>query len=484
MNGTASWRRIRERRQPVRDILPPASTRPPRLGESQAGRPGEAGPTTKPAGVLTPARAPLAPAGVRAQVRETPEELARRGGEPVEGISIRTWEPEALRRARTRRRVLIGGLAGILLLGFIGPLATFPSITVSIQPKIEELPIAPIELEATPAISAPDVPTGRIPAARLTIESEAAQDYRATGERYVEERARGVITISNAFSSSPQTLVANTRFRAPGGEIFRLTNAITIPGAEIEQGRIVPRSITAEVVADRPGEAYNIGPGEFRIPGFFGSPKYDGFTARSAEPFRGGFRGEATVITAQDLEGAQQELTKRLVEKLGRELTAKVPADQDFIMLNGSRQVRVTGISAPKAGERAQQFRVDVRGFGSMIIFRKTHLAEFLRASSLREDSGARPTLEQPKLSFSNVRLDAEGDRLSFSVRGALRYFRRISETDLERIFSVSTPRKIESHLREREEVRAFRIKKFPAWLWFVPKRSGGVKVMVEEPRG
>ncbi len=76
--------------------------------------------------------------------------------------------------------------------------------------------------------------------------------------------------------------MVRTRFLALDGKIFRLTKGITVPGAKIVEGKIIPSSIEAAVIADQPGEAYNIGPvSRFSIPGLKGTPKYEAFYAES-----------------------------------------------------------------------------------------------------------------------------------------------------------------------------------------------------------
>ena len=65
----------------------------------------------------------------------------------------------------------------------------------------------------------------------------------------MSQKAQGTLTIYNAYSSAPQTLVATTRFVTPDGKIFRLTNEVTVPGAKITNGQIVPSSINAPIAA-------------------------------------------------------------------------------------------------------------------------------------------------------------------------------------------------------------------------------------------
>ena len=89
---------------------------------------------------------------------------------------------------------------------------------------------------------------------------------------------------------------------------------------EIEEGEIVPSSIDVEVVADEPGKEYNIGPTTFSIPGFKGSPKYEGFYGKSTKPMTGGLIHQGKVVSEEDVARAETELKEALLEEAQEEL--------------------------------------------------------------------------------------------------------------------------------------------------------------------
>ena len=101
-------------------------------------------------------------------------------------------------------------------------------------------------------------------------------------------KAFGTITVFNGYSSEPQLLIASTRFLSSNERIFRTTKNIDIPGAQLNDDEIIPSSISVEIVADYLGAEYNIGPSDFTIPGFKGSPKYQGFYGKSSTAMSGG----------------------------------------------------------------------------------------------------------------------------------------------------------------------------------------------------
>lgn len=403
-------------------------------------------------------------------------------GEPQ--LAVRMWEPERAGRARKWRKAVALGVLLIVAAGALIPTAAFPTFSVTMYPKVETVETKGISLTASTAATVPDPATRRIPALAIEVEQAIGEEFSASGTRHVEERARGNVLISNSFSSSPQALVTNTRLQDPTGKIFRLARGVVVPGAKVENGRIVPTSIAADIVADAAGEAYNIGPTAFSIPGFRGTPKYQGFSARSERPFTGGFSGEARVVEPTDLAAASETLTRRIVEEIGNALQAKVPPEGDFLAPEGAREIAVVKIDQPRAGERMERFTVSVSARGRTTVLRRDDIMGVLAATLLPAEANLplKAASGQSDLVFGGAVRGPSAGELRFSASGSLAYWRETNLSDLERALRASTPRKAEAYLRSREEIESFRIKRFPRWLWFIPKRAQGLRLEIEAP--
>jgi hypothetical protein len=102
-----------------------------------------------------------------------------------------------------------------------------------------------------------------IPFEIVRITRDDGRVVAASEETDVQKKASGRIVIYNNHNSSPQRLVKNTRFETPEGLIYRINESVTVPGAKIEGGEKVPGSVEAEVMADIPGQKYNIGLTDF-----------------------------------------------------------------------------------------------------------------------------------------------------------------------------------------------------------------------------
>ncbi|OHA08772.1 MAG: hypothetical protein A3A44_01880 [Candidatus Sungbacteria bacterium RIFCSPLOWO2_01_FULL_60_25] len=475
--------KTRGRRRIVRDIIKPGETReqPSSPMNEKPGAP--FAPPLPPDEIVSPT-ASSAPREVTPARRAEPEipTVELDGFTPVEP-TIRTWEPSAHRRARLIRRAILGGVALLLGVGFSVPTFVFPTFAVAVIPKIQSAPLVPREFSADIEATAVDIGAKRVPALLITREQTSTQEYEASGKKFIKERARGSVAIANAYSSSPQVLVANTRLQDSGGRIFRLVKAVTVPGATVADGKTVPSSVDAEVVADEVGERYNIGPAEFRIPGFRGTPKYDGFTAKSKAPMSGGYEGEARIVSADDLKRASEDLTAKVVSGLEAELDEKIPVGDDFIVPAGARQVAVTAIDAPQADEHRDRFTVRVTATGRLFALRQSQITDILRATALPDappGTTAVITPTQSALVLGSARANAAGKQLGFSVSGSVSYYFRSDTAEVEKIFRESSPDDAIQALLARPEVDSVRIKRFPRWLWFVPSRPGGLAITIE----
>ncbi|MBI2588084.1 hypothetical protein HYW30_02170, partial [Candidatus Azambacteria bacterium] len=158
--------------------------------------------------------------------------------EELEEREVEERPPMIFPEIRPRRRVskmpvfLVGGvlllLAGVAIFGS----GVFASASVTVTVRRDEIPF---EVELTVDAKAPtlNVEKSILPGEILSLEKEFRTEITASGKKQVSERARGTILVSNAFSSSPQTLVENTRFLSKEGKLFRLVKTTVIPGAGV-----------------------------------------------------------------------------------------------------------------------------------------------------------------------------------------------------------------------------------------------------------
>lgn len=154
------------------------------------------------------------------------------------------------------------------------------------------------------------------------------------GTKEVSEKAKGTVVVYNEYSTAPQKLIVNTRLESPDGKIYRMNNAVTVPGYTKSGTKIIPGSIKVSVTADQPGEAYNIGLVDFTIPGFKGSPQYEKFYGRSETAMTGGATGTLYAASRESYEQASASLELALKDKLASQVRAQIP--KGYVLLDGA----------------------------------------------------------------------------------------------------------------------------------------------------
>jgi len=303
----------------------------------------------------------------------------------------------------------------------------------------------------------------------------------STNVEAFSRRASGTIVVYNNYSSEPQVLVKNTRFQTPKGLIFRAVNRVVVPGKKADK----PGSVDVEVTADEPGEKYNVGKSDFKIPGFSGTPKYDKFYARSRDDASGDIKGGAAGQGKIVGKGEAEALTKMLEEKVRSSLASKLSSEvrDPYIIFPETIEVAITArLTDPPVGAPGEKFFGEVRGEAKVLAVDRAAYQAAL-ATILFEDkslissfalpAAARPSCEKPKLDYSKNSISCvvqgkvvfEGvvpvDQLRDKVLGA----RKVA--DLETIFKLYPGiKKVEQTFR-------------PSFLQRIPSRGGQLIIQV-----
>ncbi len=230
---------------------------------------------------------------------------------------------------------------------------------------------------------------GPVPSSLISEKKNAQMVFPALGKKVVNQKAAGTITVYNAYSSEPQQLVTNTRFETPAGLIVRLTRTITIPGAKISNGTITPSSIQADVIADKPGPAYNLSAPKLTIPGFKSSAKFAGFYGGVATALTGGFTGETAYPTDDDVKAAKAKISDVLEKSLMGQLAAK---SSDYKVVPGSTQFSVTKTTVTPQVNGKGEFSLLAEAELKAIAFRESDLIGFFAVQmkdELKDDAYA-----------------------------------------------------------------------------------------------
>ena len=328
------------------------------------------------------------------------EQIFKKHGNKNRGFKLGIWSA-------------VGGAVLVLL---IAAAFVFAGATVTVEPRQK---IVSVDIEA---VAKNFTPIGNIGVDELTYETIAVGASKtiylqATGESKVEKKASGNIVIYNNYSSSPQRLIKNTRFETPTGLIYRIEKSVVVPGSRIENGKTIPGSLETTVFADLPGADYNIGLTDFTVPGFKGTPRYEGFYARSKTPMTGGFVGKVPTAPEDKMNEAYASVEAELKQESAQKINSQKP--DTFVWYPSAllfESVKQTPISA--AGSMVA---LTVNATSTAVVFSKSVLSRYLAAHSM-SDYNQEPILVDNlgDLIFT-PRFDAQtsvGDSLPLSLKG------------------------------------------------------------------
>jgi len=224
-----------------------------------------------------------------------------------------------------------------------------------------------------------------LPGRLIKINKIVTKEFDSTGKINGGAKAKGKLTIYNAFNTSSQILVQNTRFESADGLIFKLDSRITVPGASLKNGEIVPSSIVANVTAAENGAGYNISAGRFTIPGFKGTDRFTGFYADSKEKFSGGTDGQSTVVSSIDLKNAEKAAFDILNTQLDTELKNQIKPEEKTFQDSIIVKVIKVDFGGVKAGDSKLKFTANITGEIKTIAFLKNDYTTLIKTNAEKE---------------------------------------------------------------------------------------------------
>ncbi|HOW13117.1 MAG TPA: hypothetical protein PK121_02280 [Candidatus Pacearchaeota archaeon] len=352
----------------------------------------------------------------------------------------------------------------------------FEKTRIEISPKTEILSLKDtivIDKNASQA----DFLTRVIPGKVFTDERSASSNFPATGKVQKEEKAKGIIRVYNNYSTSPQTLVATTRFVSADGKLFRSIKQVTIPGATYEGNKLVPGFLDIEVQAAEPGEDYNIGPSTFSIPGFAGTDKYTAFYGKSFQPMKGGLKGEVLKVSEEDINNAKETLLKKLKEESINYLKNNI--SQDYILLDETvKEEVIKESSSVEVNKEANSFDFELTIKTEGLAFKKSDLDNFVKniiSLNLLEGKKIQEETISKKFSLKS----RENDRVMLDLEIKARVYPDFDVNEVKKALAGKSLYEINNLISEDSMFSKIEIKSIPFWRETIPNDINKIEIDV-----
>jgi len=235
--------------------------------------------------------------------------------------------------------VLVLGLAGFLVWAIIYAPSAKIIVTTSTSPAPVSATLKLGTIEET------DVAKGIIRTISKQIKKDVSVSFDATGTKDLGNKATGTVSVTNCDSSSPITLAAGTIFVANSGERFINNNQAIIPGFSgsakaCQDTGVGAGTVDIGVTASSAGTSYNIPAKSFSIVGI------KGYVYSSGSAMTGGTSKPSTVVTASDIQKANQLLIDLSSEDVKQQLIKQFTTDE-IVIADSFTVTRAEAVSVP-----------------------------------------------------------------------------------------------------------------------------------------
>jgi len=377
--------------------------------------------------------------------------------------------------SRVPRKVIIGGaiVLGVILVSVYIVSAFFNRADIEID--FQKQPwSAQGNFVADKAASSINTATNVIPAQVFSNDKNITQTFPASSFATVSEKAHGTIIIYNNFSAASQDLVATTRFVTPDGKVFRITNNVTVPGAQVVSGKTIASSIQVPIVADAPGPDYNIGPvAHLSIPGFQGSPRYTGFYGVITASTTGGFTGRKASPSAADIADAKAKTTAALQASLQGGFAGTYP--NNFKLLDGATSIQMTKLVVNTSTDQNGNFSVFGEATLSAVGFDEAAFKTYLLSLAQKQEDGA--VFNALALNYSNVKANFPKGQVSFTLSAQATLEPSFSADDFRASIAGKSITIARSSIAALPGLADGKISVWPFWLWSIPSNTDKIHV-------
>ncbi len=410
---------------------------------------------------------------IQPEISEVEESEDLGGEERIFAEDLFTPKPK-----KKKKVFILAGVICFIVLGIVLS-STLSKAEIVIKPRTETIEFQ-TELNVDKNVAFVELDNNRIPGQVFQVEKEEQREFPATQEKELKEKAKGIITIYNQYSSASQTLVKSTRFVSEKELIFRTTKTIVIPGAEVEEGQIIASSIDIEVEGAEPGDKFNIGPSSFTIPGFKGTAKYTGFYGESTQSMAGGVVGKVKVVSEEDIQGATDILAVELKKEAKKELEKKIPSDLKILEGTILEEI-VESSSSVEANLPAERFTVKVRVAVKVLGFNENDAISLIN-DNLKEKVSENKSLIPDTIEFSytivDINLEKGIAKLACDVKEGVAW--NVNVEKIRLALAGKNEIEVRQYLTSQPEIESARVIFWPFWVKKIPSKEDKIKITLD----
>ncbi|MCX6788509.1 MAG: hypothetical protein NTZ36_01340 [Candidatus Jorgensenbacteria bacterium] len=301
--------------------------------------------------------------------------------------------------------------------------------------------------------------------------------FPASGTESFETKATGKLLVYNTYSVSPQPLLKLTRFESPDGKIFRLDNAVTIPGAKSVNGKLTPSKVEVSVTADKAGDEYNKEPAtHWTIPGFKGTARFTGIYADSQAVMSGGATGLRPKLSDDDRTKAEKQVSDALQSSLGMKILAM--ADK-FKTFSSSTYFAITKKEEHVDKNDPNKFELFMEGDMKQIAFDEGTLKDAVvnRARSVETE---KDNVDSVDVKYGEPKFDFDNGTITIQVKSSVVFSPNINIESVMNNIKGSSKSSAEMMILGLPRLESAKISFWPFWVNSVPPDVSRIDISIK----
>jgi len=382
-----------------------------------------------------------------------------------------TEQQSELPQLSPRKKIILGVAAFVFITGIL-LYFKLPRLNLEIWPQTDLLNLnEKIIIDKT--VDKIDLENKIIPAEIIEEEKELWQEFSSTGSATKEGKAEGIIRLYNKYNPpTPISLKATTRFLSDSGKYFRAPDKIYIPVAQIKNGKVVPSSVDVKVEAIEAGDEYNIDPAKFSVPGLVGTPYYYSIYGESLASMKGGFAEDLRQVTQLDLQEAENNTTKKLLNDIESSLRNKISSE--YILLDNAISKEVTEATPlVKAGATVEKFKFEAKAKARALVFKKSELENFIKEFIRSRIGDSKKIFEESlKINYTPERVDLSEGNIVLDTTFSIKVYPAIDNEKITNLLGGKSAGEIKETIYRNfpREISQVQINFWPFWVKNAPK--------------
>lgn len=380
-------------------------------------------------------------------------------------------------RRKSYRAYVVGFIALVLVVVLLLVLVVLPSANIVVYAKSQTV-ARDIDIIADVNTKTPDSNKLTVPAVAVDENQTIADSFQTNGKKELGSKAEGRVVLYN-LTGSPMALKATTTTLTVGDKTYNFktdqANVKALTSAANDANATV-----ADIIATEGGESFNLPAGtrvEITNQAFGSQPQR--LYAKTVTQVIGGNSRFVSAISKEDLEAAQKDLTKRVVDGINANL-----AGSNVKLVEGAYNVSVTSFNADKAeGTEAQSFSAELRVVVTGLAFDEGALKNMIRQrllSSLGAGKGLQG-VERDSVIYRIKNLDSQAGLMQLSLHYESVARPDLQPNDLKNKLAGKGKQEASELILSNPDVDRVEITVQPAWQSGIPRFASKINLEVRE---